>query len=155
MQYKAGFILEAVREKLDDFSKELEDGHLKIDGLFESLCSFDCFTSLNMDHSKIEDINSILAVAHNIVTRGQPTIASPYLEKCFSEIYGETIRKDKKGYSINFGFKDDCALTNNDLFNALHPINPQYNERAIHLNLDYLESNFELNFLTKLIPEKD
>ena len=96
MQYKAGFILEAVREKLLVFSEELEDGHLKIDGLLESLCSFDCFTSLNMDHTKIEDVNSLLAVAHNIVTRGQPTIASPYLEKCFSEIYGKTVRKDKK-----------------------------------------------------------
>ena len=42
MQYKAGFILEAVREKLLVFSEELEDGHLKIDGLLESLCSFDC-----------------------------------------------------------------------------------------------------------------
>lgn len=152
MQYKAGFILEAVREKLDDFP---EDWNLKINGLFESLCSFDCFTSLNMDHTKVEDINSLLAVAHNIVTRGQPTIASPYLEKCFSEIYGKTVRKDKKKHSINYDFKDDCALTNIDLFNALHPINPQYNDRAIHLNLDYLESNFELNFLTKLISEKD
>ncbi|MDC0272333.1 hypothetical protein OAK67_01515 [Crocinitomicaceae bacterium] len=42
MQYKAGFILEAVQEKLLVFSEELEDGHLKIDGLLESLCSFDC-----------------------------------------------------------------------------------------------------------------
>ena len=152
MQYKAGFILEAVQEKLDDFP---EDWKYKINGLFESLCSFDCFTSLNMDHSKIEDVNSLLAVAHNIVTRGQPTIASPFLENRFSEIYGETIRRDKKKYSINYDFKVNCELSKNDLFNALHPIDPSYNDRAFHLNLDYLESDFELNFLTKLIPEKD
>ena len=108
-----------------------------------------------MDYSKIEDINSLLAVAHNIVTRGQPTIASPYLEERFCEIYRETLRKDKKGYSINFDFKDNCEITTGDIFNALHPINPLYNDRATHLNLDYLESNFELSFLTKYISEED
>lgn len=150
MQFQAGYMLESVREKLIQYTKN-EDQQHELQGLLQSLSTFDVQTTLSLECP--QNIPNILAVAVNIITRGLPTLPTIYLETYFADKLGITTRKDIDG-KITFPAIDNTqSLQGEALFKALHVIDPRARNRRQYLELNDLDSSFERNFLLTLIPE--
>ena len=79
----------------------------EIDTAFEVLAPFDIGASV------YDDIHPILAVLNNIIVRGLPTKASPYLENVLSEKLGlSQIDETVKEYgTISYTIKDDAEFS--------------------------------------------
>lgn len=84
VQFHAGYYLDCFKNKRDEFSL-LSD--------FEVLAPFDIGASV------YEDVNPILAVLNNIITRGLPTKASPFIETIFAS-FGNTAQQNDFGSII-------------------------------------------------------
>jgi ATP-dependent DNA helicase RecQ len=84
VQFHAGYYLDCLRKKRDELSL-LSD--------FEVLAPFDIGASV------YEDVNPILAVLNNIITRGLPTKASPFIETKFAS-FGNTAQQNDFGSII-------------------------------------------------------
>jgi ATP-dependent DNA helicase RecQ len=153
MQYQAGYILGAVRDNLFSYVKS-NGKEPELNGLLHSLSTFDIETTLCLDIKN--NIQSILAVSTNIVTRGLPTLPSIFIEQTFANALGQTFRFDdsEKG-QIRFPLVNDDTFENTPdiFFNALHTIDPRVIQRESYLDLSNTDSDFERNFLLKFIPE--
>jgi ATP-dependent DNA helicase RecQ len=149
MQYKAGYFLESVWKELKNLSKDKVDD-LKLKGLLENLTTFDAITNLNLNRPA--DINSLLAVANNIITRGTPTLCSVFVEEEIANSMKRTEKKIEYG-TIKFPFTNS-DYTTEDFFNALHFILPKTEATAEQLYTADLDSNFEKNFINSLIPSE-
>lgn len=127
-QYKASYLDKNVFDSISDLRKGNEF-KFKILGLLESISTFDTLTNIDFDNPT--SIPSLLAVANNIITRGNPTICNK-----------DTSAKLK---SLSTGFSAT------DFYSALHLVDIRpivgdlYNED--------LESNFERAFLNNYIPD--
>jgi len=126
-QYKASYLDKNVFECIIDLRKGSEFKY-KIFGLLESLSTFDTLTDINLDNPT--SISSLLAVANNIITRGNPTICS------------NNISAKLKSFST--------GLSATDFYSALHLVDTRLNDADL-FNAD-LGSNFEGAFLNN-IPE--
>lgn len=126
-QYKAGFLTKEVFDSLFELQKD-EQYKYKILGLFESVSSFEVETLLSLKHP--EFIPPLLAVANNIISRGYPTICSHTVKEYFNDI--------------------NIKYTAIDYFEALHMIDVRQPMPALFTK--DLESGFEKDFLTKIIP---
>ena len=71
---------------------------------FEVLAPFDIGASVH------DDIDPILAVLSNIISRGLPSKASPFLEKVFSDTFGNTKESNPLGSIVSFS--TTAALNN-------------------------------------------
>jgi len=72
--FKAGYLLDCmVNEQHLDYRE------------YEQLTYFDVYAPFDLGASISDDMNPILAVLHNIISRGLPTKASPFVEKVFNE----------------------------------------------------------------------
>lgn len=149
MQYKAGYFLESVWKELKNLSKDEVDD-LKLKGLLENLTTFDAITTLNLNRPA--DINSLLAVANNIITRGTPTLCSVFVEEEIANSMKRTEKKIEYG-TIKFPFTNS-DYTTEAFFNALHFILPKTEATAEQLYTADLDSNFEKNFINSLIPSE-
>ncbi len=149
MQYKAGYFLESVWKELKNLSKDKVDD-LKLKGLLENLTTFDAITTLNL--VRPADINSLLAVANNIITRGTPTLCSVFVEEEIANSMKRTEKKIEYG-TIKFPFTNS-DYTTEDFFNALHIILPETEATTEQLYTADLDSNFEKNFINSLIPSE-
>lgn len=147
MQYKAGYFLESVWKELKKLSKD-ETADLKIKGLLENLTTFESVTTLNLNRPA--DINSLLAVANNLVTRGTPTLCSIFVEEAIANSIKRTVKTIEYG-TIKFPFAN-FDYTTDILFNALHFILPKTEATVEQLYTADLDSDFEKNFLISLIP---
>ena len=126
-QYKAGFLT----KKIFDALFELQNDELykyKVLGLLESVSTFDVESSVPLKHPEV--IPPLLAVANNILSRGNPTICSQTIENHLSKI--------------------DRGYTAIDYFEALHIVDVRQPMPALFTS--DLESGFEKDFLTKIIP---
>src|SRR5690554_464871 len=148
MQYQAGYILEGVEKVF----RKIKDEEIlrKIEGLKRHLGTFDCFSKIDLELP--EAVAPLLAVAHNIVTRGIPTIASPIVEDYYSKI-DNRLRKENKPFSISYELDEDIKFEN--LFRALHPIDCRYKDRGDFLDVSQTDSNFESSFLLDIIPKEE
>ena len=126
-QYKAGFLTKEVFDSLFELQKD-EQYKYKILGLFESVSSFEVETLLSLKHP--EFIPPLLAVANNIISRGYPTICSHTVKEYFNDI--------------------NIKYTAIDYFEALHIVD--VSQPMPTLFTKDLESGFEKDFLTKIIP---
>lgn len=63
----------------------------------QSLKVFDTSTPFDIGASVYDDIHPILAVLNNIITRGLPTKASPFIEEVFRKIFNYSERFEKYG----------------------------------------------------------
>ncbi|MBS1748944.1 MAG: ATP-dependent DNA helicase RecQ [Bacteroidetes bacterium] len=126
-QYKASYLDKNVFDSISDLRKGNEF-KFKILGLLESLSTFDTFT--NIDFNNPTTIPSLLAVANNIITRGNPTICSNYIS--------EKLKSFSTGLSVT------------DFYSALHLVDTRQNVPEFHT--DDLESNFEKAFIQNYIP---
>lgn len=149
MQYKAGYFLESVWKELKKLSKD-EDDDLKLKGLLEILTTFDAVTTLNLNRPA--DINSLLAVANNIITRGTPTLCSVFVEEEIANSMKRTEKKIEYG-TIKFPFTNS-DYTTEAFFNALHIILPKTEATTEQLYTADLDSKFEKNFINSLIPSE-
>lgn len=149
MQYKAGYFLESVWKELKNLSKDEVDD-LKLKGLLENLTTFDAITTLNLNRPA--DINSLLAVANNIITRGTPTLCSVFVEEEIANAIKQTEKKIEYG-TIKFPFTNS-DYTTETFFNALHFILPKTGATSEQLYIADLDSDFEKNFINSLIPNE-
>lgn len=126
-QYKASYLDKNVFDSISDLRK-VNEFKFKILGLLESVSTFDTLTNIDFDNPT--SIPSLLAVANNIITRGNPTICSKDISA--------------KLKSISTG------LSATDFYSALHLVDTRPNVGDLY-NED-LESNFERAFLNNYIP---
>lgn len=111
-QFHAAYQLDAVCKALKSVDKN------KLDGLHKNISDFEVQTPFDIGASIYEDVHPILAVLNNIITRGLPTKASPFLESAFADL-GNQLLEDRLGgiaYDIN----------GEDLFLAMHLIDPRW-----------------------------
>ena len=150
-QYKAGYILSSIKLELDKFVKVDNNNfnNLELDGLLKNFTVFDVASVFEM--STPENPNSVLSVAHNIVTRGALTLASPFVENQMAEALCFTKNKESKDI-IEYDIEKNLDI--NLVFRALHPIDSRFKNRGGNLYNEDLDSNFEKDFLSKYI-EKD
>ena len=114
-QFHAAYQLDAVCKALKSVDKN------KLDGLHKNRSDFEVQTPFDIGASIYEDVHPILAVLNNIITRGLPTKASPFLESAFADL-GNQLLEDRLGgiaYDIN-------GLNGEDLFLAMHLIDPRW-----------------------------
>jgi len=149
MQYKAGYFLESVWKELKNLSKDKVDD-LKLKGLLENLTTFDAITTLNLNRPA--DINSLLAVANNIITRGTPTLCSVFVEEEIANSMKRTEKKIEYG-TIKFP-STNSDYTTEAFFNALHIILPKTEATTEQLYTADLDSDFEKNFINSYIPNE-
>ena len=129
MQLQASFILEAVYKSLKElYSKS--DGE-RLLGLFRQLSYFDVEESLVEAKT---DVDPLVYVYSNIISRGLPTYSTIYLEKEFSRIFQKTHlytdeqseEFDKYKYTdsyMNHRFDEKFVRL---MFRALHIIDPRF-----------------------------
>lgn len=128
-QYKASYLDKNVFDTISELQKRNEC-KFKILGLLESLSSFD--TLSNIDFKNPTSIPSLLAVANNIITRGNPTICSEYISD--------------KLKSFSTGFSKE------DFYSTLHLVETRDNIGELY-NED-LGSKFERAFLNNIPQNK-
>jgi superfamily II DNA helicase RecQ len=90
-QFFAAYQLDAVHDYLTQKNEKYELS----ESAFEVLAPFDFGANI------YDDMHPLLAVMNNLITRGLPTKASPFIEETFSRIYGTTA-KDYNNESIRF-----------------------------------------------------
>lgn len=82
--------------KLDCVNIEFKEKQ-KVESVLQSLKVFDTSTPFDIGASVYDDIHPILAVLNNIITRGLPTKASPFIEEVFKKIFNYSQRSEKYG----------------------------------------------------------
>ncbi|MBK8735888.1 MAG: hypothetical protein IPL98_08305 [Saprospiraceae bacterium] len=94
VQFHAGYYLDCFKKERDELSL---------------LSDFEVSAPFDIGASVYEDVNPILAVLNNIITRGLPTKASPFIETKFAS-FGNTSQKNDLGSII---FENKNVDTNN------------------------------------------
>lgn len=142
-QLFAGYILDWVDGALKD--SEYEDLSKP---LMRMLATFDVTSDVPMDLP--EDIDPVLAVMNNIITRGLPTRASEDIEKIFCNSF-KFSESNKSDYVIEYKGKGKATAL--EVFEALHVIDPRFS--TADYNKDILESSFEKSFITGSLNKTD
>lgn len=128
MQFKAGYIIDAIAKVVTDFNATL-DKHKpadqsqldQINGLLQHVSSFDVEFS-HKHNPDFKKLNPVLATLNNIITRGLPTRAPILLENLFSEIGLTEQTKDE--FEINFP-SSKISISYDSIFELLHIVEPQ------------------------------
>ena len=127
MQFKGGYISDAINKivknhqaSLDQASVSQRDEALKIKGLMQYASSFDVAFPFKHDSFRTE-INPILSVLQNIVSRGLPTRTPILLEQVFEDI--GLVQRIKNSSEIKFQLLE-AEYTFDDVFKLLHFIEP-------------------------------
>lgn len=143
-QFHAGYQLDAVRRVLATLDKET---FAKVSALYAYDTKFEVAAPFDVGARISDDVNPILAVLNNIVTRGLPTKASPTIEKAFEKL-GNKLQRDELG-----GISFDCdGLSADDIFLALHLIDGNFLLNESNYNVNALDSDFEKDFITQMAP---
>lgn len=145
-QFYAGYVTDAVCEALQDsdYTEIAEE-------LMASVSTFDVDVISNKALEHENNINPILAVLNNIISRGLPTRAPLIIEKLFAEKFNYSSLSADNSVEYHFGKTDLCSAE--QIFEALHLIDPRfsisnYNERI-------LESSFEFDFIHDYLPKEN
>lgn len=83
--------------------------------------AFDVLAPFDFGASIYTDVDPILAVINNIITRGIPTKCSPLIEAKFSEILKATVLKEKYG-GISYEASDSALITKYESYLKFIPI---------------------------------
>ncbi len=109
-QFRAAYRLDAIEDI--DKSNTSAPKYWNEHSAFEVLAPFDIGASI------YEDIDPILAVLSNIVTRGLPTKCSPFIEEKLKEVFNHSEATEKYG-TIRYGIKQNSVLGNVDLLREI------------------------------------
>ena len=129
MQFKAGYIIDAIGTVITDHKSGLDKNipndqtelH-QINGLLQHVSSFDVEFPLANHNLNFTKIKPVLAVLNNIITRGLPTKAPVLLEQLFEAI-GLT-KRDNKVHEYNYPTFNGFDISYDTLFELLHIIEP-------------------------------
>lgn len=143
-QFYAGYVTDAVSDVLQnsDYAGIGEE-------LMAYVSTFDVISNKALEHEG--DIDQILAVLNNIISRGLPTRAPLLIEKLFAERFDYSKLSVDNPVEYHFGNTDLCSAE--QIFEALHLIDPRfslsnYNERI-------LDSSFESDFIHEYLPKEN
>lgn len=151
MQFKAGYIADCIAKVITVFKATL-DKHKpadqtqldQINGLLQYVCSFD--VDFPFEHNpNFKELNPVLAVINNIITRGLPTRAPVSLEKLLAKINltEETISESIINYN-----NSNTNISYDLLFELLHIIEPGL-DIIKHNYIGKLDSHLEWEFIGK------
>lgn len=82
--------------KLDCVNIDFNENQ-NLEFVIQNLKVFDTSTPFDIGASVYDDIDPILAVLNNIITRGLPTKASPFIEEVFQKTFNYSQRSEKYG----------------------------------------------------------
>jgi superfamily II DNA helicase RecQ len=145
VQFHAGYQLDCVKDKLGKLNETEKE---KIDNLYSSLTRFETSTPFDIGASVYDDVHPILAVLNNIITRGLPTKASPFIEREFIKAFDLTSESQDEGV-ISFNLGAD-KLNANDLFLAMHLIDSRLVLDQKSYNCKILDSDLEKKYITEV-----
>lgn len=152
MQFKAGYILDAIGKVITDYKSGLNkhepDDQNKLDqikGLLQYVSSFDVDFGNNKYEPNFKELNPVLATLNNIITRGLPTRAPILLENLFSEIGLTQPSKDE--FEINFPNLIN-PISYESIFQLLHIIEPKLEINRANYGGN-LGSSLEWEFIKK------
>ncbi|WP_455162004.1 hypothetical protein [Tannerella forsythia] len=141
VQYHAAYRLDAVKRALQTADAE------KTEALYRSLTCFEVSAHYDLGGGARENVHPLFAVLNNLVTRGRPTQASPLLEEAFAPLGNRRIDLDG---DLRY---DTRGLHAEDVFDALHIIDPRLNLDESNYNNKLLESDAEKTFITRIVPQ--
>ena len=141
-QFYAGYVTDAVIEVLQNskYSEIAEE-------LMASVSTFDVISNKSLEHEG--DLNPVLAVLNNIISRGLPTRAPLIIEKLFAEKFKYSTLPADNPVEFHFGHTVNCSAK--QVFEALHLIDPRFSLR--NYNDRILESSFESDFIHDYLPK--
>ena len=145
-QFFASYQLDAVRNLTQSAD---EDTQKKIQGLYRQLSAFEVAAPFDIGASIYDDVDPILAVLNNIVTRGLPTRTSPTIEDAFESL-GNKKLDDNLG-ALNYNIN---GLELNDILLALYAIDGRLTLDENTYCSSNLESDFEKDFILRKAPEE-
>ncbi len=141
VQFHAAYALDGVRNILKNKGE-------KASALFGSLSSFEVSTPFDLGASIYDDVNPVLAVLNNIIVRGLPTKASPFLEKAFERLGNKEVDNPLGGLDFNTD-----NLTEEDIFLAMHIIDNRLKIAHNDYNCEILDSDFEKTYINNIAPK--
>ena len=108
----------------------------------DSHVAFEVLAPFDIGASVYSDVDPVMAVLNNIVTRGIPTKCSPFIEETFERAFGLTERKEEYG-GIRFELKENKTLDEFEQLFRYAPIEIARIQKVIieavltgHLSLD-------------------
>lgn len=138
-QFFAGYVADAVSDTLtnSDYSEQAEE-------LMASLSTFDVRSDKSLEQK--DNIDPILAVMANIISRGMPTKAPLEIEELLSTHFNYSFTPIDKEH--HYWKTDNCNAK--DFFHALHLIDPRFT--SDNYNFKSLDSSFEADFIKCYLP---
>ena len=143
VQFHAAYQLDCVKKSLHSQPQLQKES----DALCKHLSSFELYTPFDIGASVYEDVHPVLAVLNNIVTRGLPTKASPFIEESFSKL-GNRLQPDALG-GVRY---DTNIIKSNDLYLAMHIIDSRFQLNEVNYNSSLLNSDLEKKYITSIAP---
>ena len=138
-QFHAAYLLDSVRDALSDVDDE------KLKGLYRSISEFEIQAPFDIGASIYEDVHPILAVLNNIVTRGLPTKASPFIEDAFKNFGNEK----RNGNNLGSILYHNNKVKSDDLFLAMHLVDSRWIITPDNYNVRCLDSDLEKTYITE------
>ena len=141
VQFHAAYQLDSVKKVFKNFESE------KAIALYKILSDFEVSSPFDIGASIYDDVDPVFAVLNNMIIRGLPTKASPFIEEIF-KCFGNRQMKDNLG-AIVYDFPDS---KHDDLFLALHTIDPRWELTQENYNCKILDSELEKEYITNVVP---
>jgi len=116
VQFQAAYRLDCIKEQIGNQSSQNA-----ISKDFQKLMNFEVSAPFDIGANVYDDVNPILAVLNNIITRGLPTKASPKIETIFKDVF------DFSNYSSNYGEFSFTCKKNVEYFKTISWINKNFN----------------------------
>lgn len=138
VQFHAAYQLDGIKQS----QKTLKD---KSDKIMNQLSDFEVSAPFDFGASIYEDTNPLFAVLNNIIVRGLPTKASPFIEKAFAKLGNTEIPNELGG--INYGLDID----DRGVFLAMHAIDSRITFNDKTYNTDILNSDLEKEYILKTV----
>ncbi|MCR4799490.1 MAG: DEAD/DEAH box helicase [Bacteroidales bacterium] len=136
-QFHAAFQLDCVKSTIANSGKQE-----KYRGLYKQLSSFEIQTPFDFGANIHLDVNPIFAVLNNIIVRGLPTKASPFIEEKF-KAFGNIKKKDSLG-AIRYIMDE---LDEKVLFDTYHIVDSRFDFNEEKYNCSLLDSPLEKKFI--------
>ena len=143
-QFFASYQLDAIRNLIQ---KADEDTKKKVAALYQRLSGFEVAAPFDIGASIYDDVDPILAVLNNMVTRGLPTRTSPVIEEIFSPLGNQKL-SDCLG-SLTF---DAGGLNLDDVLLALYAVDSRLTLDENNYCTKKLESDLEKQFILSSAP---
>lgn len=143
-QYFAAYQLDTVRNLLQSADENIRT---KAEGLYKQLSGFEVAAPFDIGAGIYDDVDPILAVLNNMVTRGLPTRTSPLIEEAFDQ-FGNRKKEDTL-CGVNY---DTNNLNADDILLALHAIDSRARYDESTYSKSVLESDFEKSFILNAAP---